>query len=172
MLSISKFISLIFHRNLLIICIGFACLAFVETKAANASTCSFQSYAGRWVGHGRITFTDGNQEKILCRVTYFSKNGGKNLAQNIRCASTSMKFEIKSKFECRTGKISGSWKETIHNLAGSLTGKASNAGFNLNIRAQSVAAKMSVKKNGSRQTVRVNSNGQTVRQVLMSLKKG
>lgn len=151
----------------------FLFLSSVLLQTAQAANGGFSSYAGRWIGNGQIIFSDNKREKLTCRVTYFVKNSGKQLAQNIRCTSSSgVKFEIKSKFSRKNNSLHGTWKETNYNQNGSISGKLHKSGFNLIVKSQTGVAKMSVKKSKNRQSVTVSGDGQNIKVVKITLVKG
>src|SRR5262245_58535009 len=56
-------------------------------------TAPFKELAGRWVGEGRIGMSEGKNESVKCRATYFVNETGAELKQNIRCASAGGKVE-------------------------------------------------------------------------------
>ena len=147
------------------------CFAYLTPKPAAAE--SLKSFAGRWVGNGQIIFTNKTKEKIFCRVTYFVRNSGNRLDQNIRCKSASgVKFEVKSKLNRQGGSLKGNWQETNYNQKGSLRGQWLNNGFNLIVKSQTGAASMKVRKSGNRQNVILTGDGEIVNRVTILLVKG
>lgn len=132
----------------------------------------FAGYAGRWVGNGSVTYDDGKTESIKCRVTYFVVDGGTGLQQNIRCASASYKFEVKSDINYAGGKVSGSWIETVNNASGNVSGTASNNLIRASVKSEKLDATMSVSLNGGSQSVNISPKGLGVKAVAISLRKG
>ncbi len=142
-------------------------------NSAQAASSVFSSYAGRWIGGGHIIFSDNSREKLTCRVTYFVRNSGSQLAQNIRCSSPSgVKFEIKSRFNNKNSSLQGSWTESNHNQNGSISGTLHKSGFHLVVKSQTGVAKMTVKKSKNRQNVTVTGDGQNIKVVSITLIKG
>ena len=149
-----------------------AALAAMPVSQAAAGDADFKTYAGRWVGGGTIKLSDGASESIKCKATYFVVSGGNGLEQNIRCASASYKFEVRSAMQQSGGAISGSWQETQNNSSGSLSGKATSAGLKLNVAGDKFSAFMSVLIDGSSQTVSIVPQGIAISSVTIGLRKG
>lgn len=93
----------------------------------------FSPLAGWWGGKGRLSFKDGKTEDVKCRATYFVKDGGKRLKQNVRCATASGRIEVKSKVTHLAGKIAGTWEETAYNMSGALRGDVTPRGFRVSV---------------------------------------
>jgi len=132
----------------------------------------FAGYAGRWVGNGSVTYDDGKTEALKCRVTYFVVDGGSGLQQNIRCASASYKFEVRSDIDYAGGKVSGSWVEMVNNASGNVSGTASDNLIRASVKSDKLDATMSVRLSGSSQSVNISPKGLGVKTVSISLKKG
>ncbi|MEZ5923981.1 MAG: hypothetical protein R3D57_06305 [Hyphomicrobiaceae bacterium] len=132
----------------------------------------FAGYAGRWVGNGSVTYDDGKTEAIKCRVTYFVVDGGSGLQQNIRCASASYKFEVRSDIDYAGGKVSGSWIEMVNNASGNVSGTASDNLIRASVKSDKLDATMSVKLSGASQSVNIAPKGLGVKTVSISLRKG
>lgn len=146
-------------------------LAVAGAPGATANSDLFQSLKGRWSGTGAIKFSNGDRERLVCRVTYFTSSGATKLAQTIRCASEGFIIEVKSNFKARGSRVSGSWKETTANISGSISGKSSDTGLRLAIRGTNFTSSMVIRKNGTRQSVSISSKGGRVASVSMNLRK-
>jgi hypothetical protein len=92
---------------------------------ANAATSPFLAMAGTWSGGGTITMANGARERVRCRAAYGVAERGENLRLNLRCASDSYNFDLAGDVAYRGGAISGSWSEAAHNVAGTISGRAS-----------------------------------------------
>ena len=55
----------------------------------------FSGMAGSWSGSGTIT-TSAGSERLRCRVRYVVTSGGATLQQDLRCASDSYRFDVRS----------------------------------------------------------------------------
>lgn len=151
-------------------------LLFLAAYAFNGHPISakgpFSGLSGRWVGWGSIELMSGEKERIRCRVTYFRSNAGADLKQNIRCASTSYKIEVKSDLTSSGGRVRGKWNETYYNLGGSVSGRATGDKINLRVQGDSFSATMSVVTVGSNQTVVIRPSGIELKTVSMQLRRG
>ena len=132
----------------------------------------FAGYAGRWVGNGSVTYDDGKTESLKCRVTYFVVDGGSGLQQNIRCASASYNFEVRSDINYADGRLSGSWVERVNNASGDISGTASANLIRASVKSDKVDATMSVKLSGGTQSVSISPKGLGVKAVSINLRKG
>lgn len=125
------------------------------TGVAADDSAPFKDLPGRWVGEGRIGLESGKIEKVKCRATYFVSEGGAGLRQNIRCATSGAKIEVKSQLRSNAGTLSGTWKELIYNLEGELTGKVTERGFRISVKGADMAANMEVILFKGRQVVEI-----------------
>jgi hypothetical protein len=162
------------HRDVPVLLSGalflLAAIALTPPAAAAAEN-PFANYAGRWVGDGVIKASDGTTETVKCRVTYFTE-GNDGLRQNIRCASASYRFEVKSSVVHTHGRLSGTWYEETRKLNGELSGKMSGQNLSLNVTGDHFNASMSVSLKGSSQSVVISPQGIDVTSISMGLRKG
>src|SRR3569623_2247912 len=109
--------------------VAFCSAAALPIAEANAVTASpFAPLIGRWSGAGMIGYKASPPEKIMCRATYIMSDAQDELKQTIRCATSGGNVEIVSNVKEAAGKLSGHWKETIHNFEGELTGDVTPKG--------------------------------------------
>ena len=137
-------------------------------SAAHAG--AFDDYAGTWSGNGTITIADAGTERIRCRGTYTVDAAGNGLHQNIKCASDSYKFELKSNVEAAGSKITGSWSEATRNVNGSLEGSISGSDITALVQTNGYAATFNVSTRGGKQNINIASKGE-LRSVTMALSK-
>lgn len=152
-----------------------AAAAFATTLATGslaAADSPFKDLAGRWVGGGSIKFKSGESEKINCRVTYFISNGGNSVSQNIRCASSTYKFDVRSSFNYSGGKVSGNWSELTNDASGVLSGRANGSTINVAITGNKLTGSMSVSLSGSNQSVKIAPSNAAITSVTIGLRKG
>ena len=149
-----------------------ATISVLTAGAAVAADSPFKSLAGRWVGGGSIKFKTGEAEKINCRVTYFVSNGGNSVSQNIRCASATYKFDVRSSFNYSGGKVNGSWAELTNDASGVLAGRANGSTINVAITGNKLNGSMSVSLNGASQSVNISPSNAAITRVSINLKKG
>lgn len=143
----------------------------IERPVAEANSGLFNSLGGRWTGSGSIRFSDGEKERLRCRVTYFVSKGSTKLAQNIRCASEGFIIEVKSDLNARGSRISGSWKETTSNIKGSISGRASDDSLRLAIKGKNFSSSMVITSKGRSQSVSISAKGGRVSGISMRLRK-
>jgi hypothetical protein len=124
-----------------------------EARAVTASP--FAPLLGRWTGVGMIGYKASPPEKIKCRATYLLTDGQDEMKQTIRCATAGGNVEIISNVKESAGKLSGHWKETIHNFEGDLTGDVTPKGFHVLVKGEDVSANMDIDVRGDRQAVEI-----------------
>ena len=113
----------------------------------------FERLAGQWTGSGTIDLSNGAREPIRCRAGYDVLAARRNLQINIRCASDSFNFNLYSSAVLSGRAVSGTWSESTHGIAGTISGTAE--GDHIHVRAESLAftANLSLATHGSRQSV-------------------
>lgn len=142
--------------KLFTIAAAFCFAASMPVAEANAVTASpFASLIGYWSGTGMIGYKESPPEKIKCRATYLMADAHDELKQTIRCATSGGKVEIISNVKETDGKLSGHWKETVHNFEGDLTGDVTPKGFRVVVKSADVTANMDIIVNGNRQAVEI-----------------
>lgn len=165
-----------FLRQLLVVtCIAAALSTppvLTPTPANAASNTPFKGMAGRWSGEGRIGIKDGKPEKIRCRVTYFLSNKNQDIRQNLRCNTQNYKVEVKTDLHHLSGKLTGTWRETIHNLSGRISGKTSKNNLTLFVRGDTLTATMQIITKGNRQIVEIKFENIELIGLTIILKKG
>jgi len=123
---------------------------------ANAVTASpFAPLIGRWSGVGMIGYKASPPEKIKCRATYLMSDAQDEMKQTIRCATAGGNVEIVSNVKESAGKLSGHWKETIHNFEGDLTGDVTPKGYRVVIQSSDVTANMDIIIDSNKQAVEI-----------------
>ena len=132
----------------------------------------FSNLAGRWVGEGRLGMREGNTETVKCRATYFVEDGGNQLRQNIRCASSSGSIEITSSVAHNAGVLTGSWKELTRNMGGELSGIVNANGFKVAVKGSDLSAHMDIIVKGVRQIIEIQFNSSALIGLTLILAKG
>lgn len=136
-----------------------AAILILSTSAGHAQAHPFAGFDGAWSGSGTIALSDGSTERLRCRADYKVDNTGLALKQTLRCASDSYKFELASDVTSQSGRISGQWSETSRNIFGSLQGTAGGGRIDVMVEAPGFSASLTLRANGNRQTVQINSKG-------------
>ena len=148
-----------------------AALPIAEANAVTASP--FAPLIGRWSGAGMIGYKASPPEKIKCRATYIMSVALDELKQTIRCATSGGNVEIVSNVKEAAGKLSGHWKETIHNFEGDLTGDVTPKGFRVVVRSADVTANMDIIVDNAKQAVEIQFvDSSSLRGVTLVMSKG
>jgi hypothetical protein len=150
------------------------CVTVIPLRDAEALTASpFASLVGRWTGDGILGFKESKPERVKCRATYILDSAAQNeLKQTIRCATSSGAVEVISNLKEAAGKLTGHWKETIHNFEGDLTGEVTPKGFRVIIRGGDISANMDIIVRGSMQAVEIQFVNSSLIGLTLAMKKG
>ena len=139
--------------------IGAALLFSVSASQAQSSG-PFAGFDGAWTGTGTVSLSDGSTERIRCKADYKVAGSGLNLKQALHCASDSYKFDLTSDVTSQGERISGNWSESSRNIFGNLQGTAGGGQIEVFVEANGFAANLSLRTNGSKQTVQISSKGE------------
>ncbi len=146
----------------------------ITIDTGNAVTASpFAALIGRWTGVGMIGYKASPPERIKCRATYLLTDTQDEMKQTIRCATAGGNVEIISNVKESGGKLSGHWKETIHNFEGDLTGNVTPKGFHVLVQGAGVSANMDIDVRGERQAVEIQFvNSQSLLGMTLAMTRG
>jgi hypothetical protein len=139
--------------------------------AAAAPEVPLSHLPGRWSGWGAVTLVSGKSEQVKCIATYFLKDDGGRLQQNLRCASASYRIDAKADLEVVSDRVRGHWEERTNAASGSVTGRMTGSGFNLSIRGESFTAAMAVSTSSCKQSINIAPEGTDVRRIAIGLGK-
>jgi hypothetical protein len=142
-----------------------------DLHRAEAASNPFAGLSGSWSGAGTVTLSGGANERIRCRATYVVGNGGSQLQQNLRCASDSFSFELRSDVNHNAGQISGIWNELTRNVGGNVSGRASSGRIQALVDGPAFAASLALTMQGDRQSVLIRSDSTAVTQVSITLNR-
>ncbi len=148
--------------------------AFVFIAAAHGAPVGpFSMLSGNWSGAGKLTLGGGTDERIRCRASYNVQSEGSSMQLQLRCASDSYNFELRSNVIYRDGSVQGDWNETTRSVAGRVEGSVNGNHFNLRVDSQSFAALLSLVTNGGSQTITIEGPpGAEMRRASISLSRG
>ena len=149
---------------------GIGTALLLSVSAGQAQSGPFAGFDGAWNGSGTVTMSDGSSERIRCRATY-RVAGGNALAQTLRCASDSYKFDLSSNVTSQGNNVSGSWSEASRGINGNLNGRAGGGQIDVFVEAAGFAANITLTTRGNKQSVSINSKGE-IRAVQISMVKG
>jgi hypothetical protein len=140
--------------------VGLGVALMLSVTASHAQSGPFAGFNGAWSGNGTVALSDGTIERIRCRADYKVDGTGLGLKQTLRCASDSYKFDLTSDVTSQGDRISGNWSEASRNVFGSLQGTAGGGQIEVFVEAAGFAANLTLRTNGNRQTVQINSKGE------------
>lgn len=147
--------------------IAFALLAPSAVRAEGP----FTGMAGAWSGPGSIT-VNGKAERLRCRASYDVKNTGATVDLSIRCASDSYKFELQGGVNYVNGSVSGTWSESAHGAAGTISGTVKDGIIRVSAAGPYFSALLSMNTRGTTQSIALNSPGSQISSVTIQLAKG
>jgi hypothetical protein len=146
--------------------------AFVAApvSAVCAEEGPFEPFAGPWAGTGVISVASGPSERIRCRVHYYVAQEGRDLNQQLRCASDSYHFDVNSALlDDGSGRIVGNWTETNRNAAGKVSGQVDRQGVRAEVVGTGFSAALTIALRGDRQSVRIVPTGSDITAVTIEL---
>lgn len=149
-------------------------LAIVPASGPAAPALSAQpidGYDGRWSGWGSITMTNGTAEQVKCVATYFVKQAGAELTQNLRCASQSFRIDAVAKLDVKGDDVTGKWEERTYSAQGSVSGRLTSGGFNLSIQGEGFSAAMRVAMTDCKQSITIAPRGFEISRIAIGLDK-
>ena len=148
---------------------GVGAVLMLSASASQAQSGPFAGFDGSWNGTGTVSLSDGTSERIRCRATY--RSGGSNaLAQTLRCASDSYKFDLSSNVTSDGNNVSGRWTEASRGIEGQVNGRAGGGQIDVFVEAAGFAANITLTTRGNKQSVSINSKGE-IRAVQISMVK-
>ena len=127
--------------------------------------------AGTWSGPGTIT-VNGAKERLRCRANYSVSNSGATVDLAIRCASDSYKFDLQGGVNYTNGAVSGTWSESAHGAAGTISGVVKDGRVQVSATGPYFSALLSMNTRGNTQSISLNSPGSQISSVTISLNKG
>ena len=137
---------------------GLGAALLLSVSATHAQSGPFAGFDGAWAGNGTVALSDGTTERIRCKAEY--KVSGASLKQTLKCASDSYKFDLQSDVTSQGNRISGNWSEASRNIFGNLQGTAGGGQIEVFVEANGFAANLTLRTNGTKQTVQINSKGE------------
>ena len=83
----------------------------------------FDQLKGEWKGDGVVITDDGQPKKVSC-TTKYQVTGG-NIVQTLYCKGNDYEVNTTLKVTDRSGKIKGSWNESVYDASGTVSGRMS-----------------------------------------------
>jgi hypothetical protein len=149
--------------------------ALVVTAAPHSAVSAespFSALIGSWSGDGTIQKTSGGNERIRCRAVYDPARGNQ-LKLRLRCASDSYNFDLSANVTYDGGAISGSWNETTRQASGTIQGRSSGNGRQVQAIARGIVftANLTMMTRGDKQSITILAPGTEVSEVAIMLDK-
>jgi predicted secreted protein len=145
----------------------------VPLGAVGAVTASpFAALAGRWTGEGMLGYKASPPERVKCRATYILTDAQDELKQTIRCATSGGAIEVISNVKEAAGKLSGHWKETMHNFEGDLDGEVTPRGFHIIVHSSDLSANMDIAVRNNKQAIEIQFASTTLLGLSLIMTKG
>ncbi len=145
----------------------------VPLGAVGAVTASpFAALAGRWTGEGMLGYKASPPERVKCRATYILTDAQDELKQTIRCATAGGAIEVISNVKEAAGKLSGHWKETMHNFEGDLSGEVTPRGFHIIVHSNDLQANMDIAVRNNKQAIEIQFASTTLIGLSLIMTKG
>ena len=131
----------------------------------------FTKLGGSWSGSGSVILSSGTKERIRCRAGYTSADIFNliTLRLELRCASDSFNFQLQSDLNYDSGALSGVWSELTRGVSGTITGKVAGDHIEAVAESQTFQAILELTTQGDRQSVRIQSPGSEMAEVLIAL---
>ena len=111
---------------------------------------------GRWAGNAVITTASGSAANFKCVVTYLPSKEAAGVQQNLRCEhELSFKLHAATEIHVEGDKVVGRWQDKINDAEGTVSGKVTPTGFEVELAGSYFQATMAVTGAGCDQSVRV-----------------
>lgn len=157
--------------NLLSTSVAMLALAALPIAASAVDAVSIEQLPGRWSGWGAVTHASGQSEQMKCVATYFVKDQGSLLEQNLRCASASYKIDAVARLAIDGEVVRGQWEERSNAATGNVLGRVTGTGFNLSIQGEHFTAVMAVSTSTCKQSINIAPQGVEIQRIAIGLEK-
>ncbi|MBL0408480.1 hypothetical protein JKG68_31960 [Microvirga aerilata] len=150
---------------LIVLLCGSSAHAQIQASSSNP----FAGFAGSWLGSGTVALSNGTTERLRCQATYVVASASANLRQNLRCASDSYTFELRTDINAEGGRVGGVWAEATRNMQGTISGRVSAGRIDAVAEGPGFSAGIAMAPQGARQAVSIRSQGTELSQVSITL---
>ncbi|MGE5260163.1 MAG: hypothetical protein ACM3MH_04705 [Actinomycetota bacterium] len=143
------------RKALVLASLIFAALLTSTGYAASPATTGdpFTELKGDWKGSGTVILDDGEKKKVDCTTTY--KVAGTNITQTLHCKGEDYEVNTLLKVTDKSGKIKGTWNESVYDASGSVRGTAKGDTIHAIISGDKFSGRMSIKVKGDTHTINV-----------------
>jgi len=128
--------------------------------------------SGKWAGAGTVALASGTKERIRCRSNNQVDSGGTSVQLELRCASDSYKFELRSYITYSGGELKGTWDELSRNVGGQVMGRASGSQIQATAAGQTFTAILAMNTRGNTQSITIRSPGSELSEASINLTRG
>jgi hypothetical protein len=142
-----------------------------QAQAGATAASPFGDLPGSWSGTGTVALSNGTTERLRCQASYQLASGGSNLRQDLRCASDSYNFDLRTSVDHQGGALSGTWWEVSRNASGQISGQASRGRIQAVVQGPGFSAGLTMGTRGDQQSVTIRSQGTELSQVSISLRR-
>ncbi len=150
-----------------------AAFMLAASSAYSQTANPFTKFGGNWVGSGLLYLSNGTKERLRCRAGFTPADMFNivSLKLEIRCAGDSYKFELQSELNHNSGSVSGTWSEDTRGMSGRINGRINGDLIAANVESQTFNATLELVNQGEKQTVRIQSPGSEITDVLIGLNR-
>jgi len=127
--------------------------------------------SGGWSGSGSMKPSNGDWEKVRCKVAYNVTKPGKAISLDLRCASDAYKMSLSANIEQNETQLSGNWFESEYRQGGKISGTNSDGLIEARIEGETVAALVTIRTKGGHQSFVMEAPGSWLSQVTIELNK-
>jgi hypothetical protein len=106
---------------------------------------------------------------VRCKVAYDVKKPGKSIKLDLKCASDAYRLFLSADIEQEGNSISGNWFESEYRQGGKIVGTNSGDLIEARIEGNTVAALVTIRTKGDRQSFAMEAPGAWVSQVTIEL---
>ncbi|SFJ28441.1 hypothetical protein [Bradyrhizobium sp. cf659] len=151
--------------------LGAVCLV-LATVISSPAGATLDALAGSWSGMGSMKPADGPRERVRCKVAYNVTKPGRSLTLELRCASEAYRMILSANIEQNGANFSGNWFESEYRQGGKIYGTSAEDGLiEARIEGNTVAALVTIRTKGNRQSFVMDAPGAWVSQVAIELNK-
>ncbi len=124
-----------------------------EAASPAASGDPFDQLKGDWKGSGVVILDSGEKKKVDCTTDY--KVAGSNVTQTLHCKGEDYEVNTLLKVTDKSGKIKGTWNESVYDASGTVSGTAKGDTIHAVISGDKFSGRMSIKLKGDSHTINV-----------------
>jgi hypothetical protein len=147
---------------------GAFALTVISAPPAHAQS-TFTSMGGAWSGNGMVHLRGDTQKRIRCQASYNPSSNGQSVQLELHCAGDGWSFDLSSSVVQDGISISGTWFESVNRVGGRITGQYNDGLMEAKAEGDIVAALLTVKTMGERQSFLMEAPGARVEQVSIDL---